>query len=111
METRGDCHVAVSLASWISSGFGALSSATHSLARGAEEETFRLLRQPRGNRSAAYLPLLYRWKLIDGGEELRRKANVTVVVANVSNGYVSGNRQRSMLMLVSDVREGVWRHA
>lgn len=51
------------------------------------------------------MPLLYRWKLIDSGEELRRKTNVSVVVANVSNGYVSVNEQRSMLLLVSDVGE------
>ena len=98
-------HSDVSLASLLSSGLGVISSATHSLAQTSAGDAFQLLRPARGNRSAAYLPLLYRWKLIDTGEELRRKTNVSVLVANVSNGYVNVNEQRSMLMLVSDVGE------
>ena len=88
----------------MSSGFGVLSSATQSLGRTtAAEAPLQLLRLSRSNRSSAYLPLLYRWKLIDSGEELRVKTNVSVVVLNISNRYVNLSDPKSMLMLVSDV--------
>ena len=81
-----------------------MSSTTQSLGRtAAAETTLQLLRPPRNNHSSAYLPPLYRWKLIDSGEELHVKTNVSIVVVNISNGCVNMSDQRSMLMLVSNV--------
>ena len=63
-----------------------------------------LLRQPRGNRATAYLPLLYKWKLIDASEELLLRTNASIEVLNLSTGWVSCSESRNVLFLLSDVR-------
>lgn len=63
-----------------------------------------LLREPRGNRATAYLPLLYQWKLIDAAETLLLRTNVSIDVVNISTGWISTSASRNELLLVSDVR-------
>ena len=62
-----------------------------------------LLREPRGNRATAYLPLLYQWKLIDAAETLLLRTNVSIDVVNISNGWISASASRNELLLLSDV--------
>lgn len=109
-------RVAISLSSLLSSGLGFLSSTTRvrlacrshsqSLAQSGTESQVALLREPRGNRATAYLPLLYQWKLIDAAETLLLRTNVSIDVVNISTGWISANASRNELLLLSDVSAG-----
>lgn len=106
-------RVAISLSSLLSSGLGFLSSTTRvrlacpfhsqSLAQSGAESQVALLREPRGNRATAYLPLLYQWKLIDAAETLLLRTNVSIDVVNISTGWISASASRNELLLLSDV--------
>lgn len=113
---RAASRVAISLSSLLSSGLGFLSSTTRvrlaclfysqSLAQSGAESQVALLREPRGNRATAYLPLLYQWKLIDAAETLLLRTNVSIDVVNISTGWISASASRNELLLLSDVSAG-----
>lgn len=113
---RAASRVAISLSSLLSSGLGFLSSTTRvrlacpfhsqSLAQSGTESQVALLREPRGNRATAYLPLLYQWKLIDAAETLLLRTNVSIDVVNISTGWISASASHNELLLLSDVSAG-----